>query len=402
MRPLPGPMDDAASADGLRRKLLLLTLAAFASAAAFRVCDPMLPGLAEEFSASHGAVAQVITVFTIAYGAMQLIYGPLGERFERFRIIFLAVLACAIGSVGAALAPTLDLLLASRILSGVAGAGIIPLSMSWIADQVPAERRQATLARFFSGQILGMVFGQLVGGWCVELGAWRPAFLVLAGLYLAIAWALRTAVPAAVDPARTAKTPPGLGALYAAAFRLLLAPATRGVLLCFLSEAMLVFGVLAFIPLYVHSQHGLPLGQATFLLVLYGAGGLAFSVLAGRLGGRLNQARFPALAAGLMALADLLFLLGAHPAVWWLAAFVSGFGYYLLHNALLFQITQRVPQARSLALGLAISIFFVGQSLGVGLASLLVDGSHWSWLFAGAALLLPLLGLAVGRGIRPL
>ena len=173
-----------------RQLLFLLTLAAFASSASFRVCDPMLPQLAGQFAASTAEVALIITSFTIAYGAMQLIYGPLGERFERFRIVTRATALCAAGSLGAALAPNLEMLTACRILTGVAAAGIIPMSMATVSDLVPAEQRQATLARLFSGQILGMVFGQVLGGLCVDFGLWRLAFGVLTGLYLLIAFAL--------------------------------------------------------------------------------------------------------------------------------------------------------------------------------------------------------------------
>jgi predicted MFS family arabinose efflux permease len=126
-----------------RQLLFLLTLAAFASSASFRVCDPMLPQLAGQFAASTAEVALIITGFTIAYGAMQLIYGPLGERFERFRIVTRATALCAVGSLGAALAPSLEMLTACRILTGVAAAGIIPMSMATVSDLVPAEQRQA-------------------------------------------------------------------------------------------------------------------------------------------------------------------------------------------------------------------------------------------------------------------
>ena len=159
-----------------RQLLFLLTLAAFASSASFRVCDPMLPGLAGECSASTAKVALIITGFTVAYGAMQLIYGPLGERFERFRIITRATALCSIGSLGAALAPSLEMLTACRILTGVAAAGIIPMSLATVSDLVAADQRQATLAQLFSGQILGMVFGQVLGGVCVDFGLWRLAF----------------------------------------------------------------------------------------------------------------------------------------------------------------------------------------------------------------------------------
>ena len=177
-----------AQAPELRQLLTLLTLAAFASSASFRVCDPMLPVLAGLFDAPAGRVARIITGFTIAYGAMQLIYGPLGERFDRFRIVTLATALCAVGSLGATLATRLDVLTLCRILTGVAAAGIIP--MAPIADMVPAERRQAVLARFVSGQIIGMIFGQVLGGLCVDFGLWRVAFATLTGLYLVIAFAL--------------------------------------------------------------------------------------------------------------------------------------------------------------------------------------------------------------------
>jgi MFS family permease len=198
-----------------RQLLFLLTLAAFASSASFRVCDPMLPQLAGQFAASTAEVALIITSFTIAYGAMQLVYGPLGERFERFRIVTRATALCAVGSLGAALAPSLEMLTACRILTGVAAAGIIPMSMATVSDLVPAEQRQATLARLFSGQILGMVFGQVLGGLCVDFGLWRLAFGVLTGLYLLIAFALWRKAhlgrrPAA-RPARPAAWPASTG-----------------------------------------------------------------------------------------------------------------------------------------------------------------------------------------------
>ncbi|MCC3262812.1 hypothetical protein LLE87_32085, partial [Paenibacillus polymyxa] len=64
--------------------------------------------------------------------------------------------ACALGSAGAVMAGSLDMLVFCRALSGAAGAGIVPLSMAWIGDNVPYERRQATLARFLTGTTSAM------------------------------------------------------------------------------------------------------------------------------------------------------------------------------------------------------------------------------------------------------
>ena len=94
-------------------------------------------------------------------------------------------------------------------------------------------------------------------------------------------------------------------------------------------------------------------------------------------------------------------LCAGHPGWIFAAALLSGFGYYQLHSALLFQITQRAPEARSLALALSVSLFFVGQSVGVSAAGWLVDQGRITLVFAIAALGMPLLGVAAGRQIRP-
>ena len=115
----------------------------------------------------------------------------------------------------------------------------------------------------------------------------------------------------------------------------------------------------------------------------------------------MNHRAFPVGAACLVALANVVAVVAAHPGWIFAAALLSGFGYYQLHSALLFQITQRAPEARSLALALSVSLFFVGQSVGVSAAGWLVDQGRITLVFAIAALGMPLLGLAAGRQIRP-
>ena len=135
-----------------RRTIALLTLAGFVSAAAVRVCDPMLPALAREFGTTTGHAARTITSYAVSYGLLQFLYGPLGDHYGKFRVVAVTTLACALGSAGAALAGSLGALVAWRAVSGATGAGIIALALAWIGDAVPYERRQATLARFLSGE----------------------------------------------------------------------------------------------------------------------------------------------------------------------------------------------------------------------------------------------------------
>jgi hypothetical protein len=165
MRVSPVPGDATMSIRLLDTRMLwLLSACAFASMASMRICDAMLPLLAAEFSATTGQAARTISGFALAYGVLQLFYGPLGDRYGKVRVIGFATLACTIGSTAAALSPTLDWLVVGRILSGVAAAGIIPLTMAWIGDSVAYEGRQEVLAKLLGATVFGMICGQWLGG----------------------------------------------------------------------------------------------------------------------------------------------------------------------------------------------------------------------------------------------
>ena len=97
----------------VQRSVLLLSMATFTSMSTQRVCDAMLPELSREFGVSMAAAAQVVSFFAIVYGLSQLIYGPLGDRFGKFRIVVLTTLGCSLGSLASALVGSLDALLAA-------------------------------------------------------------------------------------------------------------------------------------------------------------------------------------------------------------------------------------------------------------------------------------------------
>jgi predicted MFS family arabinose efflux permease len=169
------------------RALPLLAAAGFASMVSMRMCDAMLPALAQAFDARPAEAAQVVSAFALAYGLLQLAYGPLGDRFGKPRVISMATLACSGAALAAALSPTLDMLAASRVLMGGAAAGIIPLTMAWIGDQVPYAQRQEVLARLLGSTVLGMIAGSWAGGAVAQAAGWRTAFLAVAALFFALA-----------------------------------------------------------------------------------------------------------------------------------------------------------------------------------------------------------------------
>ena len=107
-----------------------------------RVTDALLPRLAADFHVGIGNAAAVVTSFSIAYGLMQVFFGPLGDRFGKLRVISISSAIAAIASLACLLAPGFDGLIVARVLAGAFCGSIIPLSIAWIGDVVPYAERQ--------------------------------------------------------------------------------------------------------------------------------------------------------------------------------------------------------------------------------------------------------------------
>ncbi len=376
------------------RAVLLLSCAAFASSVALRLCDPILPELAREFGTTLGRASRVVMATSIAYGIFQLLFGPLGDRYGKLRVITLACLASTVGAFACALSTNLDLLALARALNGATTAALIPLSIAWIGDAVTLERRQATLAKFMSGQIVGMVSGQAIAGFFADHFGWRWAFALLGVLYLLVGLFLLAMLRGHwPKSAQNHVQQPARGRI-----RLVLQDAhARVILSVVVMEAMVTFGVIAFIPAYLHHRFGMSLFHAGSVVAAIGLGGLGYTLFARRWVRLLGQARL-ARYGGLLLGASFL-LLALAPAWGWglLACASAGLGFYWLHNTLQTLATQMAPAARGTAVSLFASCFFLGQACGVSVAGYMVDRIDTHWLFFASALVLPGVGGFLAR-----
>jgi predicted MFS family arabinose efflux permease len=378
-----------------RQHLILLGLAGFASMASMRICDPMLVVLGQEFQVSTGEASGVVSVFAVVYGLMQLFYGPLGERFGKLRVVTLAVTACALLSAITAMSVNLPMLLVMRGFMGAAAAGIIPLSLAWVGDQVPYERRQETLAKLMSATVIGMMSGLWFGGFAADTLGWRSAFVLLAAMFAVAAvllWRARQKSPA---PAAT--QPPSLIASFCLTGQLLGTPRVRLILTVTAAEGALVFGAMAFMPTHLHQQFGLSVVAAGSVMMLYGVGGLLYSQMARRWLAWLGERGLVRTGAALVAVGLLVLAWGSGVWLGMLACLMTGLGFYMLHNTLQVQATQMAPAARGSAVTLFACSLFFGQSTGVLLMAQSVDMGCLSYAITAAALGVSGLGVMVYR-----
>lgn len=358
-----------------RGAIACLALAAFASGVSLRVNDALLPKLVSEFGVSLGTAAQVISLFAIAYGLAQLFFGPVGDRYGKYRVIAWATAACAATAAFCAAAPGFDALRIARALAGATAAAVIPLSMAWIGDVVPYEQRQPVLARFLIGQIVGLTAGVWLGGFAADHFSWRTPYGAIAVLFAATSVAL-LALNRKLPPHARAMKPasgPALQRVVSEFASVLVRPWARVILALVFLEGMFLYGPFAFIASHVHHVFGLSLSAAGALVMLFGLGGFVFAVLSGRLVGHLGEAGLARWGGALMGIA--LLAIGFAPVWQWalVGCFVLGLGFYMLHNTLQVNATQMAPDRRGAAVSAFAASFFLGQSAGVSLGGVCIE-----------------------------
>jgi predicted MFS family arabinose efflux permease len=374
------------------RAIVLLGVSAFVSAANIRVCDPLLPQMAAEFGTTIGGVGVAVTAFALAYGLFQIVIGTLGDASGKLRIIVFGGIWAGIATLLSAAMPSLVPHIFARFLAGIGAAAMIPLGIAWIADVIPYQDRQTVLARFASGTILGVVFGQAIGGIVGEIVGWRST-LMLVGIAHIFSALLIARERRRLKMANRPLVAPNLRNALHAASRLFSGSWSRLLLGTAFLEGALMFGTFAYVPSHLQHQFNIGSGFAGGLTGAFGIGALAYSLSAGWLLPRFGQIRLMGVGVVLLAGAFVAMAISPWLALIPVATAVIGLGFYMVHNTLQLEATQLDPQARGLSVAMFAMMLFTGQSIGVAFAGFVVDrwGGAPVFLIAAAGLLIIIL-----------
>jgi predicted MFS family arabinose efflux permease len=365
-----------------------------------RSADSLLPQIAADLSVTVGVASIIVSAYTVMHGAMQLVVGPVGDRFPKYRLIAVATLLCGVVVFLCGLAPNLTMLTIARVASAACAGWIIPLGMAFIGDVTPYERRQQVLGRYMSGQITGQLFGQAAGGIIGDWLGWRAMFFVLATFFVIAAVALfrELAVnPSTRPPARSEERPRGIWASYALVLKDRWA---RTVCLAVALETGLVFGAFAYVGADLHLRFGLGFTLVGLVVGTFGVGGLIYALTVKQLVARFGQVGLALYGSLVLALAYLLLALAPSVLLTPLCVTLIGLGFYMLHNTLQTNATQMIPHARGTAVGLFSVAVYWGQTVAVAATAPVIDRFGAPPVFIAVALLLPLLGWWMARSLK--
>jgi EmrB/QacA subfamily drug resistance transporter len=152
------------------------------------VVNVALPAIARGFHLGVDGLQWVLNGYLLTLSALMLFGGSLGDRFRRSRVFAIGCVAFALFTVGCALAPSLLVLVALRLLQGMAGALLVPNSLAMLETSFEGEERGAAIGQWAGWSAVSTALGPLAGGWLVDAGSWRWVFASVAPFALGAAW----------------------------------------------------------------------------------------------------------------------------------------------------------------------------------------------------------------------
>ncbi|HUL93347.1 MAG TPA: MFS transporter [Burkholderiales bacterium] len=355
-----------------RRLMALLAVSVFAGAGTIHYQTPMLAAFAAEFHADAAAVGWVATLTFGGFLAGTFFLVPLGDRFDKRRLILVELAVLIVALLVMASARTLPALVAASLVVGLTS-GFAQLVIPLTAELAPPEKRGRVMGTLLACLFLGILFGRLAGGLIAQFLGWRWTYVAAAVMLLALAPALVLWLPSM--PSRTRL---GYARLIASLFGFLRSNATlrRASTIQFLLG--ISYGAFwATVAPMMLALHGFGPAQ-TGLLAIPGAAGILASQPAGRWSDRYGS--FPIVTGGVCLVLAAYVVLAFAPL--WVGAVIAGA--VLLDSGLRSamvanqtRITAVAPEARSRFNTVFGAHIWGGNAVGAFLASTAL--AHWGW-----------------------
>lgn len=177
--PVVAPAVDVAAEQHARRTLILSGLAVFVTFLDSTVLFVAFPDISRTFAeAGPAELSWVLNAYTIAFAALLVPAGKIADRIGHKRVFLGGSIAFTVASVACAVAPTVEVLIAFRVVQAIGAAALIPASLALVLRAFPSDRLPVAVAVWGSMGALAGAVGPTLGSILVELSSWRLVFLI--------------------------------------------------------------------------------------------------------------------------------------------------------------------------------------------------------------------------------
>ena len=142
------------------------------------IANVALPHIQGSVSAAQDQITWVLTSYIIAAAIMTPLSGWLAQKIGRKRMFLMSIFGFVIASMLCGIATSLPEIVIFRLLQGIAGASMMPLSQSVMLDMFPPKQVPQVMAVWSAAVILGPILGPALGGWLTENFSWRWVFYI--------------------------------------------------------------------------------------------------------------------------------------------------------------------------------------------------------------------------------
>ena len=355
----------------------------------------LLPALAREFGAGAAEISTIMTASALAIALTAPFTGAIADVLGRKRVITAAMLAVVVPMAGVALAPDVEALIAWRFVQGLLLPPIFAVTVAYIGDEWPPAEVAGVAGIYIAGSSLGGFCGRFLPGLLGDLIGWRGAFLALAALSLLGAITLALLLPREKGFVRSE----GLAASGRQMLQHLRNPQL-------VATYAIGFGVLFnFIAVFTYVSFHLAAPPYDFSSTLLGAifvtylAGTAIVQATGWMMARLGRRRFILAVLAAWACGALLML--APP----LAAILAGLTLcavcgMLCQTIATGYVTASAREGRSSAVGLYVTAFYVGGSMGAFLPGLAWEQAGWAGAVAMVLVMLAVMAVVAALAYR--
>ncbi len=262
---------------------VLLFFIAFLVGADELMLGPLLTPIGRELGVQPERVTLFITAYSLALALIAPLLGSLSDRLGRVRIMLPAALLFGAASIATGLVDSFEWGLASRVLTGLASAGMLPIAFAMAADGTGKDAMKR-IAWVQSGLTLGMIASPALGALLAQWHSWRAAFILLGLCAWGVAVAL-TLLPAGRPSADTSAQQEEKGV------RLLAIPGAVGALLAMCLGLGGGIGLFNLVGQHLRDTQGLSMGSVGLLYGALGIISVIGNLLMPRLSGRVESGR---------------------------------------------------------------------------------------------------------------
>ena len=161
------------------RVLLVASFGAFLAFLDATIVNVAFPSIRESFpDTTISGLSWVLNAYNIVFAAFLIVFGRLTDLVGRRRSFVTGVAIFTVASVLCGAAPSVELLVAARVVQALGAAMLVPASLALVIAAFPSDRRSHAIGLWGASAAVAAGLGPPIGGVLVELGGWRWAFLV--------------------------------------------------------------------------------------------------------------------------------------------------------------------------------------------------------------------------------